>query len=238
MDLDETILDNSKYQAWLIDAGEKFTDATWDAWCEDRDAGAVPGAKSFVRYARSLDVAVVFITSRAEKTRKATVDNLLKLGVIQEAEQAEYKTSDAQSTLLFMKGMSAFRDPLQEEKFQQRQHVQSVRGMEILLSVGDNLGDYAAYYKKLVTGLTLDAEQKYPQRRASATERRLSADQDAPQWGMDFIVLPNCSYGDWQNALSSDLKISADGSAIDPASDKIIRWRGPMAKKASSKSGT
>src|SRR5262249_40392298 len=45
LDLDETVLDNSPYQAWLIGTGRNFHEETsWKTWCDCGAARSVPGA--------------------------------------------------------------------------------------------------------------------------------------------------------------------------------------------------
>ena len=64
LDLDETVLDNSVYQARLIAAGKTFSDETWQAWVKEARAGSVPGAVEFLKMAAALGVEAVFITNR------------------------------------------------------------------------------------------------------------------------------------------------------------------------------
>ena len=49
MDLDETVLDNSPYQARLVREGKSYNEATWDAWVREEKARAVPGVVDFAR---------------------------------------------------------------------------------------------------------------------------------------------------------------------------------------------
>lgn len=64
LDLDETVLDNSAYEARLAGAGKSFSDETWQAWVKEGKAGAVPGALEFLKLAAALGVEPVFITNR------------------------------------------------------------------------------------------------------------------------------------------------------------------------------
>jgi acid phosphatase len=64
LDLDETVLDNSAYQAQIAAAGTTFSDDTWQAWVSQARAGAVPGAVEFLKTAAALGVEAVFITNR------------------------------------------------------------------------------------------------------------------------------------------------------------------------------
>ena len=40
-DLDETILDNSPYEVWLINTGNGFSDANWKEWTDRAEAKAL-----------------------------------------------------------------------------------------------------------------------------------------------------------------------------------------------------
>ena len=46
MDLDETVLDNSKYQIELFKKSEKYNPESWNKWVEKEEADLVPGAKN------------------------------------------------------------------------------------------------------------------------------------------------------------------------------------------------
>src|SRR5215510_3090438 len=69
VDIDETILDNSRYQAWLIKNRQNFSDQTWLDWVNRSEATAIPGAVEFLNYANARGVKVFYITNRktAEK---------------------------------------------------------------------------------------------------------------------------------------------------------------------------
>jgi 5'-nucleotidase (lipoprotein e(P4) family) len=80
VDADETILDNSRYQAELVLRGLAFSAASWTAWCERAEAGAVPGATEFLNYAVSRGVRVFYITNRRLSEKPGTIRNLQRLG--------------------------------------------------------------------------------------------------------------------------------------------------------------
>ena len=85
LDLDETVLDNSAYQAQLIGAGKTFSDETWQAWVKEARAGAVPGAVEFLKMAAALGVEAVFITNRVcdpGSAEDATVQVLRAHGIL------------------------------------------------------------------------------------------------------------------------------------------------------------
>jgi 5'-nucleotidase (lipoprotein e(P4) family) len=64
LDLDETVLDNSAFEARLTVAGESYTDARWTKWVEEKSSRLVPGAMDFLQFAHANGVAPLYITSR------------------------------------------------------------------------------------------------------------------------------------------------------------------------------
>ncbi len=47
LDIDETVLDNSLYQAWLVRTGSAFSLKTWNEFCNAKVSRAVAGAVAF-----------------------------------------------------------------------------------------------------------------------------------------------------------------------------------------------
>lgn len=64
LDLDETVLDNSVYQARLAADNKTFTDESWAAWVAERKAGLVPGARDFLNFAHAHGVRLFYVTNR------------------------------------------------------------------------------------------------------------------------------------------------------------------------------
>src|SRR5580704_15627914 len=64
LDLDETAIDNSEYEAGLVVNGTHFNPKTWDDWTKAVRARAIPGAVQFTTYAASKGVEVFYITNR------------------------------------------------------------------------------------------------------------------------------------------------------------------------------
>jgi 5'-nucleotidase (lipoprotein e(P4) family) len=80
VDLDETVLDNSAYEARLVREGRTYSEEGWKRWCEERKAQAVPGAIEFLVHARSRGITPVYITNRDHAVEEATRDVLARLG--------------------------------------------------------------------------------------------------------------------------------------------------------------
>lgn len=76
VDVDETVLDNSRYQAGSIIRRQGFTAAGWTDWCNRAQASAIPGAVDFLKYAASRGVRVFYVTNRREPEKNGTITNL------------------------------------------------------------------------------------------------------------------------------------------------------------------
>jgi acid phosphatase len=81
LDLDETVLDNSAFQARQVQETAPYSETAWQAWVEERKAGAVPGAVEFLQYARSRGVTPFYVTNRDHRNEQATRDVLQKLNI-------------------------------------------------------------------------------------------------------------------------------------------------------------
>jgi acid phosphatase len=128
-DADETLLDNSPFQARSIQAGSSdFNYAAWLSWVSERRARALPGALAFYRYAAEQGVTVYYVTNRDDPAeRAATVDNLRALG---------FPVADDGSNVMLRN------DPRApgREKGERRKWVSESH--RVLLMLGDNLGDF------------------------------------------------------------------------------------------------
>jgi acid phosphatase len=132
LDLDETVLDNSAYQAWLIENDRHFATDTWEAWCAEGAATAIPGAIEFVNEANDIGVNVFFVTNRSVACEEATIANLEALGFETDADHVFVQGEvDSRSE------KSARRAAIAEEN-------------RIVMLVGDNLGDFTDDYRGTV----------------------------------------------------------------------------------------
>ncbi|HEX2252567.1 MAG TPA: HAD family acid phosphatase [Thermoanaerobaculia bacterium] len=74
VDADETLIDNSLYQAERGGAG--FSAESWTAWALRQEATALPGAQDFLETVRSLGGHIAVVTNRNQAECLATEDNL------------------------------------------------------------------------------------------------------------------------------------------------------------------
>ena len=133
VDIDETVLDNSRYQAWLIKQRQNFSDQTWLDWVNRSEATAIPGAVEFLNYANSRGVRVFYITNRKLAEKEGTALNLRKLGF----------PNVNDDTLLVRT------DPKSSSKEPRRLSVSS--RYRVVLLMGDNLNDFADVFENAKT---------------------------------------------------------------------------------------
>jgi 5'-nucleotidase (lipoprotein e(P4) family) len=133
VDVDETVLDNSRYQAMLIKTGQSYASKTWTEWCNRAEADAVPGAVEFLRYANSRGVKVFYITNRKEIEKDGTVRNLKKVG---------FPDVTDETVLVRPDKASSAKEP-------RRLNIAS--RYRVVLLVGDNLNDFADIFENSKT---------------------------------------------------------------------------------------
>lgn len=80
VDVDETVLDNSPFQARLVANDTVFVRPLWNAWVEERAAAPVPGALDFLTRAAAAGVTVFYVTNRSHELDDATTENLREAG--------------------------------------------------------------------------------------------------------------------------------------------------------------
>ena len=128
LDLDETVLDNSAFEARQMRDGQPFSEEVWDRWCEERRANAIPGAVKFLEYVKSRGVTPIFITNRDHTVETATRDVLAKLGVPIDSTRDTVLTRHEN-------GWDA------SDKSARRQFIAA--SYRVLLLLGDNFEDFA-----------------------------------------------------------------------------------------------
>ncbi len=79
-DLDETLLDNSAYQARLHLQGGSYSSASWAQWVREEKAGAVPGALNFCKDVAKQGIRIFYVSNRRKHLLRATQENMKALG--------------------------------------------------------------------------------------------------------------------------------------------------------------
>lgn len=172
LDIDETTLDNSPYQARLVRDSASYDEFSWAQWCHEEKARAIPGALEFTRLARSKGVTVFYLSNRASDLGDATLANLRKLGFPVEAgEQVFLGLGTIVSGCEQNGSAKGCRRELVSRKYR------------VLMQVGDQLGDF------------VDIPANTPAGREQVVAPYLD-------WvGERWFVLPNPTYGSWEPAL-------------------------------------
>ncbi|WP_158278651.1 5'-nucleotidase, lipoprotein e(P4) family [Rhodohalobacter mucosus] len=80
LDVDETVLDNSYYQARIILDQQSYNPDTWNEWVREARATPIAGALELTKTADELGIAVFYITNRDAEVEQATIQNLEELG--------------------------------------------------------------------------------------------------------------------------------------------------------------
>lgn len=172
LDIDETALDNSPYQARLIRDGSEYDEFSWDQWVREEAATAIPGALDFARAAAAKGVTVLYLSNRAEHLGEVTLANLRKLGFPLKA--------DAQVFL----GLGTFVEGCEQQGSEKgcRRRLAG-REYRVIMQFGDQLGDFVSIL-------------------ANTREGREQALAPYADWiGERWWMLPNPSYGSWEPAL-------------------------------------
>ena len=171
LDVDETALDNSPYQARLIKSGGEYNEADWAAWCKEEAARALPGAVEFTQFAAKHGIAVIFISNRAKDLDSVTLDNLRQVG---------FPVSGPDAFL----GLGTFVEGCEQigtEKGCRRQLIS--RKYRVLMQVGDQIGDFADVIANNAEG------------------RQQAMAPYLKWIGTRWFILPNATYGSWEPAL-------------------------------------
>lgn len=80
LDVDETVLDNSYYQARIILDQQSYDPETWNRWVREARATAIDGALELTQSASESGIAVFYITNRDAEVERETIQNLEELG--------------------------------------------------------------------------------------------------------------------------------------------------------------
>jgi 5'-nucleotidase (lipoprotein e(P4) family) len=171
LDLDETVLDNSVFQARLLRDRAVYNPQNWGEWVMAAEAGALPGAREFIAAARRLGHTVFFITNRDCKipaptatdpcpAKTATMRNLVALGIDPAPDPAHTLVRNERSE--WNTGTKTHR------------RASIATHYRIVALVGDDLGDFV------------------DPRVFAADRERLE-----PRFGVSWFVLPNPVYGSW-----------------------------------------
>lgn len=174
LDVDETALDNSRYQEILFEQNREFP-YYWDDWVREEACPPIPGVKAFLDSVRSLGkfAHVVYITNRNAPLEEATRNNLQKVGLWQEGD-----------VLLCQQSREDTKEIRRNEVTRGTGRCEGLGKRTLLALIGDQLGDMEAYPAGVQTG---EYKNYY---------------RDSDKWGIQYFMLPNPMYGYWVRGYS------------------------------------
>jgi len=127
VDIDETVLDNSPFEAHCITSNTKYSKKEWEAWVNKASAKALPGAVDFLNYAKYKDVETFYISNRRINLKVKTMENLKNLG---------FPFVDDEHIIL--------RDSVGTKRYRR---AKVLKNYDVLLYIGDNLTDFSEIYE-------------------------------------------------------------------------------------------
>ena len=131
IDLDETVLDNSKYQVENFFKGESFNMKSWAKWVNRAEADLVPGVVRFIESIRKHNIQIVFISNRMHERLDATVENLKNLNIFDEGD-----------IFLLRLDKSDKKHIRRNEVITGSNRMEQYGSFNIIMSVGDAMGDF------------------------------------------------------------------------------------------------
>jgi len=126
LDIDETVLDNSPYEAFQIVNKKAFSQEDWGKWTSLGIAEPLAGAIDFLNYTHHKGVSIFYVSNRMESEREGTLRNLVNKGFpFADNEHLILKTDES-------------------SKESRRQEI--AKNYNIVLFFGDNLSDFSDIY--------------------------------------------------------------------------------------------
>lgn len=126
VDIDETVINNSYYNAREIFSYQKYPDDFYK-YIDEATGTAIAGATEFLNLADSLGYQIFYITNRRERAREGTEKNLMKLDYPQVFSDHVFCKTDVSS--------KQPRRDIVKEKY------------DIVLLMGDNLIDFSSLFE-------------------------------------------------------------------------------------------
>ncbi|WP_143707427.1 5'-nucleotidase, lipoprotein e(P4) family [Uliginosibacterium sp. TH139] len=183
LDVDETVLDNSEYDAWAVQNNQAFAPQSWSAWIRREAAPAVPGAVRFTQLAAKLGVDVFYVSNRECVADEAdpcpalthTQSNMARLGFARANDRAAF---------MFKKQRPEWSV---SDKSERRAKIAETH--RVIMLIGDDMGDFlpVASVERLRRG-----------------EADAAASEIMSHFGMNLFMIPNPSYGSWEKALPAN----------------------------------
>ena len=132
IDLDETVLDNSRFQAWMLLNDKTFAPPIWTKFVNAQVTEAITGAADFLKFAEQKGVKLFYISNRTAEEEEGTRRNVERLG---------FPMGGNVDTFL----MARKQPDWGSAKGTRRAYV--AKDYRVLLNLGDNFGDFVDAYR-------------------------------------------------------------------------------------------
>jgi len=122
LDIDETVLDNSPYEAMMIEKGFSHSVKSWKEWTKLAIAKPLPGVIDFLLFVKSKGIEAFYVSNRETDEREATLKNMIN-----------EKIPFADTSHIYLKG---------KESNKTARYNEINKKYKIVLTIGDNLRDF------------------------------------------------------------------------------------------------
>lgn len=175
MDLDETVFDNSPFQTVLYRDRLEYRGELWKPW-----------EQNFPLEVRLVPGAKRFI----ERAEAADVTVVYISNRMTQFSKSTIRALEHNGLNIVGIDKRLFLKDHEKDSDKEARRARARAQFDVLLLFGDNLRDFAEEFKGVPDG--------------SVETRKQLVDANAAHWGDDWIVLPNCSYGDWERLIQSN----------------------------------
>ncbi|MCO5799712.1 MAG: 5'-nucleotidase, lipoprotein e(P4) family [Dolichospermum sp. OL03] len=198
VDIDETVLDNSPYQAGLLDSNKGYETTTWNQWIKAEKAKAVPGAVEFVNYVNKNGGKVFFISNRNAKSVKTSKINDLEISTIKNLKEVGF-TGVNENTVLLKGEFSKIINSKEDNSKQWR--VDAVKNgsadktkYTIVALIGDNLNDFDE-----TAGNNNQQRRNFVDKNRNFYGMLNATNKEVIQRA--YIAISNPMYGNWETGM-------------------------------------
>ena len=132
LDLDETLIDNSRFQVWMVLKDDRFSSANWTKFVNAQIAEEIAGALDFLKFADAKGVKLFYVSNRKDVEEEGTRKNVERLG---------FPMGGNVDTFLLQNKKPDWKSA----KGTRRAFV--AKDYRVLLMLGDNLGDFVDDYQ-------------------------------------------------------------------------------------------
>ena len=135
LDVDDTILNTSQYQAWTVVDDTAYSGETWTDYVKSKKDVPIPGAVDFLKYADSKGVKIFYVTNRTAEEEGPTVEEMTEMGFPMGGNVDTFLSAKEQPDWGSAKGT-------------RRAYI--AKDYRTVLLIGDNLGDFTDDYSASV----------------------------------------------------------------------------------------